>query len=242
MRHHLVIGGTRGIGREVVKRLLAKGEAVSVLGRRPPSPGDADAEGLRTWTCDLATDPTGRLEEILQRGPLGSLVFCHRFKGPGEAWDGELQTSLSATRALIEAAAPHFDPAGPRAIVITSSIVSHFVADEQPVGYHVAKAGLNQMARYYAVALGSKGIRVNTVSPSVFVKEESAAYYADHPQMTERLAAITPLGRMGSAGEVAEAILFLAGEGASFITGQDLIVDGGISLQAPPSLARKLFS
>ncbi len=240
MRQHLVIGGTRGIGREVVKRLLAQGEAVAVLGRREPSPADAAAPGVRYWTSDLATEPTQALPEILARGPLGSLIFCHRFKGGGEAWDGELQTSLSATRALIEAAAPHFDPEGPRAIVITSSIVSHFVADEQPVGYHVAKAGLNQMARYYAVTLGAQGLRVNTVSPSVFIKEESAAYYAEHPEMTERLTAITPLARMGSAGEVAEAILFLAGPQASFITGQDLIVDGGISLQAPPSLARKL--
>ncbi|MBI3129742.1 MAG: SDR family oxidoreductase [Acidobacteria bacterium] len=240
MRQHLVIGGTRGIGREVVKRLLATGEAVSVLGRKAPSPGDAEAAGVRYWTGDLATDPAGPLAEILARGPLGSLIFCHRFKGPGEAWDGELRTSLSATKAIIEAAAPHFDPTGPRSIVLTSSIVSHFVADEQPVGYHVAKAGMNQMARYYAVTLGARGIRVNTVSPSVFIKEESAAFYADNPELTARLSGITPLARMGFAGEVAEAILFLAGERASFITGQDLIVDGGISLQAPPSMARKL--
>lgn len=240
MMHSLIVGGTRGIGREVVRLFSGKGEAVSVIGGRPPAAGEEKLPRVRHWKVDI-TDPAALetvFPEILARGKLSSLVFAQRYKGSGNAWDGEIATSLTAARTIIDRLALEFAAAG--AIVLTSSVVSHLVADEQQVGYHVAKAGLNQMARYYAVKLGGRGIRVNTVSPSVFVKEESREYYAQNGGLCDLFGRITPLGRMGEAREVAAAIAFLCSPDASFITGQDLVVDGGISLQAQPTLARKL--
>jgi NAD(P)-dependent dehydrogenase (short-subunit alcohol dehydrogenase family) len=215
---------------------------VSSIGRRPPTAEDAALPGVCHWTVDLADEIVREqsLSEILQRGKLAHLVFAHRYKGSGEAWEGEIATSLTLTRKIIERLAMEFMDAGSNAIVLTSSIVSHLVADEQQVGYHVAKAGINQMARYFAVTLGGRGIRVNTVSPSVFIKEESRDYYRQNDELCNLFKRITPLGRMGTAEEIANVIVFLCSPQASYITGQDIVVDGGISLQAQPSLARKL--
>ena len=241
MIHSLVVGGTRGIGREVVRRFAVEGHQVSAIGRSPPASEEERLPNVRHFQADVAgTEIDAVLDEVLGLGMLRYLVFCQRHRGPGDAWAGECLTSLTATKHIIERLAPAFAPEGDRAIVLVSSIVSRLVADEQDVSYHVAKAGLNQMARFYAVRLGPAGIRVNTVSPSVFIKEESSAFYRQHPELTDLFGKITPLRRMGTASEIASAIRFLASPQASFVTGQDLVVDGGISLQAQASLARQL--
>lgn len=242
MIHSLIIGGTRGIGREIAKNMVAKGHAVSVVGRRPPFDEDIVSENIRHWVLDFTDDLElcKVIKAVLARGKLTNLVFAQRYKGSDDAWEGELHTSLTATKKIIELLADEFTDSGENSIVLTSSVVSHLVADEQPVGYHVVKAGLNQMARYYAVSLGSRGIRVNTVSPSVFIKDESREYYRHNAELRNLLDKITPLGRMGTASEIASVIAFLCSPAASFVTGQDIVVDGGISLQVQPSLARKI--
>lgn len=242
MIHSLVIGGTRGIGKEVVRLFDSQGHAVSVIGKHPPQNENAVSNKVHYKTLDLMDRQSlfKILTEVVQRGKLSNLVFTQRFRGEGDAWEGEIATSLDSTKRIIEQLASEFCDDGCKSIVLVSSIVSHLVAEEQPVGYHVAKAGLNQMARYYAMTLGTYGIRVNTVSPSVFIKEESKEYYRQNSQLYELYSKITPLGRMGTAREIADVIAFLCSPAASFITGQDIIVDGGISLQAQPSLVCKL--
>ena len=130
--------------------------------------------------CYLAADVArpeqvliGLRERLTALGPLTGLVFLQRFRGEGDAWVGELQTSLSATRFLIDHLAGDFRADGQGAIVVVASNAARYVACEQPVGYHVVKAGLVQLVRYYAATLGRKGIRVNAVSPCAILKEES---------------------------------------------------------------------
>ena len=109
-------------------------------------------------------------------------------------------------------------------------MASRFICSEQPVSYHIAKAALNQMVRYYAVALGPRGIRVNAVLPDTLIKDESRAFYEQNPQLRRVNESIIPLGRMGAAEDVANAVLFLCSPQSSFITGHELVVDGGMSL------------
>jgi NAD(P)-dependent dehydrogenase (short-subunit alcohol dehydrogenase family) len=123
---------------------------------------------------------------------------------------------------------------------MVSSNASSFVARNQTVAYHAAKAALKQMARFYAVKYGPQGIRVNVVSPCTFVKPESAEYFAQQESLRALYGRITPLGRMGTAKEVARAVAFLCGPDSSFITGQDLTVDGGLSLMLQDTLAREI--
>jgi NAD(P)-dependent dehydrogenase (short-subunit alcohol dehydrogenase family) len=106
----------------------------------------------------------------------------------------------------------------------------------------VAKAGLNQMARYYAVVLGQAGIRVNVVSPGTVLKPENRDFYLGDARLQALFKQVVPLGRMGTAQEIAEVIDFLGSSNASFITGQTLLVDGGVNLLSTETLARSLFT
>jgi NAD(P)-dependent dehydrogenase (short-subunit alcohol dehydrogenase family) len=135
---------------------------------------------------------------------------------------------------------PQFDLNGDRSICIVTSNASSFVARNQTLAYHTSKAALKQMARYYAVKFGPQGIRVNVVAPCTFVKSESANYYAAQHELQALYKRITPLARMGTAKEVAKTVAFLCGPDASFITGQELTVDGGLSLMLQDALAREV--
>lgn len=97
-------------------------------------------------------------------------------------------------------------------------------ANPNPVEYGVGKAGVQQMARYLAVHWGRSGVRVNSLSPGPFPNPN---IQRDNPAFVQRLAAKSPLGRIGQSGEIAGAVAFLLSDAASYITGHNLAVDGG---------------
>jgi NAD(P)-dependent dehydrogenase (short-subunit alcohol dehydrogenase family) len=238
--HILVVGGTKGIGRAVARRLAGDDQIVSVIGRSQPA-RDSD-QRIESWAADVSDLPQlkATLAEIVRtRGPLSGAVLLQRYRGGGDDWAGEIGTSLTATRELIEWAGEHFQDLGRgKAIVVVSSIASRYVASEQPVSYHMAKAAMSQMVRYYAVSLGRKGIRINAICPGTTVKEESKAFYASHPEIEALFRDIVPLGRMGTSEDVAELAAFLISGRAAFLTGQDIVLDGGVSLQSHESMGR----
>jgi NAD(P)-dependent dehydrogenase (short-subunit alcohol dehydrogenase family) len=236
----LIIGGTRGLGSVLAKVLLEEGQTVSVIGRRAASPGPP---GYQHWSVDLRDrkNLAKALQEIVStRGKLGSLVCLQRFRGEGDEWTDEIDVSLSATKFIVEAMVDNFADGSAKSIVLVSSAAAEVVADEQGLGYHVAKAGLNQMCRYYAVVLGAKGIRVNLVSPGTMLKPENRDFFQKNSEIRETLERVIPLGRMGTAEETAEVIAFLCSPKASFVTGQNIRVDGGVNLRSTETLARKL--
>ena len=240
-QHSLIIGGTRGIGRALATLFSTAGHTVSIIGRRAPAEADTKIPGVRHWIVDLLEqDQLHRtLAEVIQHnGKLNNLVFLQRYRGQGDNWSGEIATSLTATQQIIERVAKDFDGGG--AIVLVSSIIGQFVVPGQPVSYHVAKAGLDHLMRYYAVALGPQGIRVNGVSPASVIKEESKEFYSKNEKLRDLFQKIVPLGRIGTAEEVAHVIEFLCDSKAAFVTGQNIVVDGGLTLQSQESLTRGL--
>ena len=240
--HILVVGGTKGIGRAVARRLAVDDQIVSVIGRSQP-PRDSD-QRIESWAADVSdlAQLKATLAEIVRlRGPLSGAVLLQRYRGGGDDWAGEIGTSLTATRELIEWAGEQFQDLGRgQAIVVVSSIASRYIAAEQPVSYHVAKAAMSQMVRYYAVSLGRKGLRINAICPGTTVKEESKAFYASHPEIEALFRDIVPLGRMGTSEDVAELAAFLISGRAAFLTGQDIVLDGGVSLQSHESMGRRV--
>jgi NAD(P)-dependent dehydrogenase (short-subunit alcohol dehydrogenase family) len=240
--HSIVIGGTRGLGRVVGRRLAERG-AVSLIGRRPPPAADLEVAGIRSWVADiLEPDALARVldEALAAAGAPSYVVFCQRYRGEQDPWRGELEATLTATKSALERLAPDFATNGDRAVVMVSSVFSDFVGEGQQVGYHVAKAGLNQLMRYYAVALGRHGIRVNGVTPFTFLKEESRRFYLENTALLEAYREMVPLGRMATSEEIADVILFLCSSQAAFVNGQNLYVDGGLSLVWPETLVRRI--
>lgn len=240
--HALVVGGTRGIGLAVTRAFLAAGHRVTALARRPCEDPAFGPGGATFLAADLS-DPeaAGRaLDGLLAAtGAPDATVFLQRRRGPGEDWEAEFTLALAATRVLLDrigaAAAPDRD----RGVVLVGSSAGRQVAPEQDLPYHLAKAALEQMDRFYAVRLGPRGLRVNAVALGTVLKQESRSFYEGQPELAGLYAGLSPLGRMGTAEEVARAILFLCGPGASWITGQTLAVDGGASLLTAEALARR---
>jgi NAD(P)-dependent dehydrogenase (short-subunit alcohol dehydrogenase family) len=240
--HHLVIGGTAGSGRSLVRRLLKRQQQVTVLGRRALPEEEPPCPGLLVCTADLTDLEATRAavdRAVEHFGKLTHLVFCQRYRGGGDSWEGEIQVSLTATRFIIERCAERFDGAAENSIVVVGSAAGRSIVGEQPVGYHMAKAALIQMVRYYAVSLGPKGIRVNAVSPDALLKETPGKGGPQNREIRDWVSAATPLGRMGTPEDVADVIDFLCSPQAGFVTGQEIVVDGGLSLLGQASVARR---
>ena len=241
--HTLIIGGSRGMGSEAVKFFSKNGHIVSVIGLHIPRRRRKNS-GVRFWEADL-TDPEKLLDTlkgiIRENGKLDNLLFFQRYRGEGNEWEKEIKTSLTATKNIIEILSEKFKLRGQKSIVIVSSVAGYLIAKEQPVGYHVAKAGLNQMVRYYAVALGHRGIRINSVAPGLILKNGSKSfYYGKLKKVLKIYEEITPLGRMGHPTDVIKVIGFLCSADSGFLTGQNIVVDGGLSLIWQGTLSRRI--
>ncbi|MEY3775467.1 MAG: hypothetical protein RLZZ129_2247 [Verrucomicrobiota bacterium] len=236
MKHVIIVGGSKGLGRELAQQYAREGVTVSVFSRTINEPAEPN---VCHYAVDLADEEARRTtlaQAVENNGRLDSLIFCQRYRGQDDPWTGELEVGLTATKDLMEKAVEHFSATGPCSMVLVGSVAGLWIAAEQGAGYHVAKAGLETLIRYYAVKWGKLGIRVNGVSPSAFIKNESKKYHESNPQVSARMAKLTPLNRMGTSADSAAAIRFLAGPQASFITGQNLIVDGGLTLQLQTAL------
>ena len=228
----------------MVKALTQEGYAVSVVARQYPPESDETIANANYWAVDLLDRQKFAMaweEIILQADKLDTLIFCQRQRNKTNNWAGEIEIGLTVTREIIERLVEENAYSQEASIVVISSLAGQLVVDdEQPVEYHVAKAGLNQLVRYYAVGLGSKGIRVNSVSPGRVLKEESQDFYFNNPEIHGLYKSIVPLGRMVTSEEIANVVTFLSSPKASFVTGQNIAVDGGLSLQLQEKLARQL--
>ena len=238
----VVVGGTKGLGRVVAQRFLDRGCTVTVISRNPPV-DRVLGDRVTHVSCDL--DSLSNAAEIAGRvdasgSAINYLVFCQRYRGEGDPWHGEMQVTLTATQQLILALQSYFDTAGDRAVAVVSSVYASFVGGSQPASYHVAKAGLNQLVRYYAWKLGPHGIRVNAVMPLTYMKPESREHYLSNAPLMDLYRSCVPLGRMGTTDDSANLIDFLCCDKSAFITGQAIYVDGGLSVVWPEELARGL--
>jgi NAD(P)-dependent dehydrogenase (short-subunit alcohol dehydrogenase family) len=232
-----VLGGTNGIGLAAARAFRDEGARVAVTGRDDAALARAVADdGFLALRSDMGRIADSRAAVARVAADWGGIDVLFVNAGVGgfapvpevteEFWDSVHDVNLRGAFFAIQAALPTLADGGN--IVITGSIGAVLAVPGNLV-YAAAKAGLRAAARILAVELLPRRIRVNVVSPGPTETEifKRGADAAQIEQMRTILRNAVPMKRMGEAAEIARAVLFLASEEASFITGVDLNVDGG---------------
>jgi len=237
----VIVGGSAGLGKVIAYRYLKDGFRVVIISRNKPGFVDLN-NAFSHYSEDLSSITAERAHELAYRitqntGRPSYLVFCQRYRGAERSLAAELLVGVTATEMLVEALIPHFAEDGDRAIIAVTSVYADFVGSSQPSSYHIVKAGLNALIRYYAVKLGANGIRSNAIAPLTYLKDESKHVYLNNESTLAKYKRLVPLQRMPLAEECANVIRFLGSEQAAFVTGQVVYVDGGVSAIWPEELA-----
>jgi 3-oxoacyl-[acyl-carrier protein] reductase len=153
-------------------------------------------------------------------------------------WDIDLDLMLKGYVAAAQSAAPHLETTG-GCIVNLSSVLARAVSHES-AAYHVAKAGVEQLTRYMAYELGSQNIRVNAVAPGL-VDRDTGPKLTDDPVNKSVVEVSVPLGRTANAVQIGRVVAFLCSGNADYVTGQTIVVDGGLSLGEPFGVGRRAY-
>jgi NAD(P)-dependent dehydrogenase (short-subunit alcohol dehydrogenase family) len=245
----VVTGAASGIGRATCLRLArdarARGQTAAIAAVDVgPAPGlDTLREELRALGAEMlpldgdmgeAAAPARVVRAAAERfGGLDGVVSNAGINRPGalieyalEDWERMFAVNTRATWLLTRAAYPVLKASGGAIVAVASMSGSH--AHAHLAAYGPSKAALIMLARVLAQELGADGIRINTVSPGMVHTGMSARVYAD-PDLAAARRALVPLGRVAVPEDVADVIAFLLGPDARYVTGHDLVVDGGVT-------------
>jgi len=239
----LVTGASRGLGRAIAGAFAdegarvwlgyraREGDAVAAAAAIAKTGGRARSIGFDVRdtqavnrAVERIVEEEGRLEVLVNNAAVSSDTWFPLIDDA--SWNDVLSTNLLGTVACCRAAVKAMWRARRGAIVNIAS-VSGMAASPGQANYAASKAGVIGLTRTLGAELGPKGIRVNAVVPGLLA--EGMSQSLDRRIVEARLER-TPLGRLGTCDEVARAVLFLASDEASFIVGQSLVVDGGLTL------------
>lgn len=233
----LVIGGSSGIGNGIAHGFRTRGGQVTVTGTRP-DPGDyleaedSDFTGLDYRQLDLTDrEAAARLAEGF--GALDVLVLCQgtvrygRQEFAREGWDAVVDINLNSVMDAATAFHPALAEAKGRIIIVSS--VAAFKSTIGTPAYAASKAGAASLTKTLGEAWARDGIRVNGIAPGL-VPTKLTSVTTDNPERVAATLRKIPLRRMGTPEDMAGAALFLASPLSAYITGQTLVVDGGLTL------------
>jgi NAD(P)-dependent dehydrogenase (short-subunit alcohol dehydrogenase family) len=235
----VVTGGASGIGRATARRMSEEGALVAVVDLN----GDAAAEVAKevggsahtadvtnpeelTAAVDAAAEAMGGITTLFNNAGTGNQSPLHEWEP--EEWNRLVAVNLTGVYLGFRAAIPHIRASGRGSVVSTASISgTRPAAGEAP--YSAAKAGVAAITASAALEYGPD-IRVNAVSPGMILTPLTAPLLEFLPHERERYQRTTPVGRIGEPEDIADVVVFLCSDLARFVTGQNIVVDGGMTL------------
>lgn len=239
----VVTGASRGIGKAIAEAFAREGAAVMICGRKQETLDAAaqDLAGLpgRVATClchvgrveelqrllDAATREFGRID-ILVNNAATNIAFGPCLEMDEAQFDKMVEINLKSAFRLTNLVAPGMCDRGSGSIINIAS-TSGLRPQKHALLYSMTKAALIMMTRSYALELGPKGVRVNAIAPGL-VETRLSEYYWKDPERFENYVGRQPLRRAGKPREIADVAVMLASGESSFLTGQVIIVDGGL--------------
>lgn len=236
----IVTGAANGIGAATARRFAAEGARViiadvqdergeSVAAEITTAGGTAvyrhcDVSSLAEWQAlaDLALERFGRLDIVHNNA--FTIVYAQAHELAEQDWDRQIAVCLKAVYLSVTTCMPHLLDAG--GVMINTSSVHALMGFKSHLAYDAAKGAISALTRTLAAEYGPR-VRVNAVLPGGI---QTAAWAHSTPAEIARFAEQTPAGRLGQPEEIAAAVCFLASDDASYITGANLVVDGGWSV------------
>jgi len=237
----LISGGSRGLGAAIAQRCLDLGHIVAAFSRSPSAfvdeqrkqdpegnhfywaPVDGRDDGALRRFVDVVVTRYGRIDVLVNNAAVGHFGLFPLMRLTD--LDEVLAINLRANILLARLCTPHMVASASGSILNISS-VNALRGNAGVAVYSATKAALDGFTRALARELGSKNIRVNALAPGYFDSDMVSGL--DERQM-QKLVRTTPLRRLGTVGEIADAAMFLISPAASFITGHTLVVDGGVT-------------
>jgi 3-oxoacyl-[acyl-carrier protein] reductase len=237
----IVTGGSRGIGRAIAETLAGEGVDLALCGRTAEgletAKKELEAKGVKVHveTVDVGDGDALKAFVASSAEALGGLdiLVSNPSGGNGtdeKSWKANFDVDLMGAVRSVDAAVPHLVKSDAASVIFigTTAAVETFMG---PTSYNAIKAALITHANGLSQALGPQGVRVNTVSPGpIFIEGGAWDTIKQHMKpMYESTVKACPNGRLGTAEEVANSVVFLASPAASLITGVNLVVDGGFT-------------
>ncbi len=237
----LVTGGTKGIGLAITKEFLELGAEVLVVARDTKTirgrlknsanlftaDGDVTNPAFRASLVKKISENWGKLDILVNN--VGTNVRKKFNDYTEEEYRQLFETNLFSTVELTRLAFPFLKNSGNASVVNLASVAGTFDVQTGPP-YGMTKAAIIQLSKNLAVEWASFHIRVNTVSPW-YIETPLTEPVLSNPERMEKILARTPMNRVGQPEEVAGIVAFLAMDKASYITGQNIMVDGGMSVK-----------
>jgi len=244
----IITGSSKGIGRAIAERMAEHGARV-VISSRKAEACEAVADTIRGRGGEALVVPCniGRKEELqalvdrtmAEWGRVDALVcnaavnphFGPSIGIPDDAWDRIMGTNIRSNHWLSNMVLPGMAERGGGSVTIVSSIAG--LRGSTTLGaYGISKAADMQLVRNLAVEWGGRGIRANCIAPGLVRTDFARALWEDPANLKKRTRD-TPLGRIGEPDEIAGAAVFLAAASGRFMTGQTIVIDGGVLAGAP---------
>lgn len=237
----VVTGGSRGIGAETARRLVANGAKVAVVGRDGAAI-DALVESVRREggtaygaQADVTHFPAIERMRAAVEAELGPVDVLAAFAGgqgmpvptpemSTDRWRQVIESDLTSVFLTIRSFLPGMVERGHGSIITMASSAGR-IPSQANAAYAVAKAGVVMLTRHLAHEVGPKGVRVNCIAPSSILTERTEKLIPDETK--QQIAAMHPLGRMGTPDDVANTALFLASDASSWLTGITIDLAGG---------------
>jgi NAD(P)-dependent dehydrogenase (short-subunit alcohol dehydrogenase family) len=241
----VITGASRGLGRGIALALAPAGVRLALVGRDRQKLEETAVEARRlgaeagVFTTDVSDETQVRKLERDVIAKFGSVNILVNNAGINirktcldltlAEWNSVLHTNLTSAFLMCRSFVPHMKGRGWGRIVNVASLMGH-ISIPQRTAYSASKSGVLGFTRALAIELATEGISVVSISPGVFMTDMTEPLLKD-PAKRAQLLAGTPMGRSGQPEEAGKLVLYLCSEDSAFITGTDILIDGGWSAQ-----------